>query len=346
MSTEAERPRVRPAAIVSWLNAGWVERSAIWVVLVALLGVAALCSDAFLQPSYLFNMVRQAAPVGVAAIGVTLVMVMGGVDLSVGAVISLAAVVAAVLMDGQAGNIGYALAATLTIGAAIGFANGVLIAWNRGSPFILTLGTAVAVYGLTQIYSGGTARGIVAPGFREFFNERIGGLVPVLALLFLAAATIAALVQRTTRFGRSLYLVGSNPRAARLAGLRAARLTVTTYTLSGLLAALGGIALLARSGVSSTFAGRGFEFDALAAVVLGGTTFEGGRGGVGGTVAGLLVLFVAFNLVNILGLNYNVQRLVAGVIIIVASAAYTYLTSRRLTESRLWPSHHTSEGAP
>ena len=329
MSTEAERPRPRPAAIVSALGAGWVERSAIWVVLLALLGVAALFSDAFLQPAYLLNMVRQAAPVGMAAIGVTLVMVMGGVDLSVGAVISLAAVVAAVLMDGEAGNIGYALTATLALGASIGFANGVLIAWNRVSPFILTLGTAVAVYGLTQIYSGGTARGIVAPGFREFFNQRIGGLVPVLALLFLAAALIAALVQRTTRFGRSLYLVGSNPRAAHLAGVPAARLTVATYTLSGLLAALGGIALLARSGVSSTFAGRGFEFDALAAVVLGGTTFEGGRGGVGGTVAGLLVLFVAFNLVNILGLNYNVQRIVAGVIIIVASAVYTYLTSRR-----------------
>ena len=329
MSTEAERPRPRPAAIVSALGAGWVERSAIWVVLLALLGVAALFSDAFLQPAYLLNMVRQAAPVGMAAIGVTLVMVMGGVDLSVGAVISLAAVVAAVLMEGEAGNIGYALTATLALGASIGFANGVLIAWNRVSPFILTLGTAVAVYGLTQIYSGGTARGIVAPGFREFFNQRIGGLVPVLALLFLAAALIAALVQRTTRFGRSLYLVGSNPRAAHLAGVPAARLTVATYTLSGLLAALGGIALLARSGVSSTFAGRGFEFDALAAVVLGGTTFEGGRGGVGGTVAGLLVLFVAFNLVNILGLNYNVQRIVAGVIIIVASAVYTYLTSRR-----------------
>jgi len=329
VSTEAERPRPRPAAIVCALGAGWVERSAIWVVLLALLGVAALFSDAFLQPAYLLNMVRQAAPVGMAAIGVTLVMVMGGVDLSVGAVISLAAVVAAVLMDGEAGNIGYALTATLALGASIGFANGVLIAWNRVSPFILTLGTAVAVYGLTQIYSGGTARGIVAPGFREFFNQRIGGLVPVLALLFLAAALIAALVQRTTRFGRSLYLVGSNPRAAHLAGVPAARLTVATYTLSGLLAALGGIALLARSGVSSTFAGRGFEFDALAAVVLGGTTFEGGRGGVGGTVAGLLVLFVAFNLVNILGLNYNVQRIAAGVIIIVASAVYTYLTSRR-----------------
>jgi len=299
------------------------------VVLLALLGVAVLLSDAFLQPSYLGNMVRQAAPVGLAAIGVTLVMVMGGVDLSVGAVISLSAVVAAVLMDGQASRTAYALAVTLAIGAAVGFANGLLIAANRVSPFILTLGTAAAVYGLTQIYSGGTARGMVAPGFREFFNQRIGGVLPALALLFLGVAALGTLAQRTTRYGRSLYLVGSNPRAARLAGLPIARLTVATYTLSGLLAALGGIALLARSGVSSTFAGRGFEFDALAAVVLGGTTFEGGRGGVGGTVAGLLVLFVAFNLVNILGLNYNVQRVVAGVIIIAASAAYTYLTPGR-----------------
>jgi ribose/xylose/arabinose/galactoside ABC-type transport system permease subunit len=104
---------------------------------------------------------------------------------------------------------------------------------------------------------------------------------------------------------------------------------VATYTASGLLAAVGGLALLARSGVSSTFAGRGFEFEALAAVVLGGTTFEGGRGGIGGTVAGIFVLFVAFNLVNIVGLNYNVQRVVEGVIIIAASAAYTVLKAER-----------------
>jgi ribose/xylose/arabinose/galactoside ABC-type transport system permease subunit len=317
------------ATIAAALRGAWLERHAIWVVLVGLLGVAVLLSDAFLQPNYLFNMVRQAAPAGIAAVGVTLVMIMGGVDLSVGAVISLSAVVAAVLMDGRAGNIAPALGATLLIGAAIGLANGLLLAYNRVSPFIVTLGMAVAVYGLTQIYSGGTARGVVAPGFRELFNYRIGGLVPVLALLFLGVAAAGALVQRTTRYGRSLYLLGSNPRAARLAGLRVERLTVATYTVSGLLAAVGGLALLARSGVSSTFAGRGFEFEALAAVVLGGTTFEGGRGGIGGTVAGIFVLFVAFNLVNIVGLNYNVQRIVEGAIIIVASAAYTSLKAER-----------------
>jgi ribose/xylose/arabinose/galactoside ABC-type transport system permease subunit len=302
-----------------------LSAAAIWLVLAALLAAAALLSPGFLDPPYLFNIVRQAAPIGIAAVGVTFVMILGGVDLSVGAVISFAAVLCAVQMEGRAENVPLAVAVTLGAGLAIGLANGVLIAFNRVSPFILTLGTALAVYGLTQVYSGGTARGVVAPGFREFFNLRLGGLVPVLALAFVAAAALAEAALRTTRYGRGLYLVGNNRAAASLAGLPIARLTIATYALSGLLAGCGGIALLARSGVSSTFAGRGFEFDALAAVVLGGTTFEGGRGNVAGTVAGMLVLFVAFNMVNMVGLNYNSQLIVKGLIIIAASAAYTWL---------------------
>jgi ribose/xylose/arabinose/galactoside ABC-type transport system permease subunit len=299
-----------------------LDRAAIWLVLLLLLAIAALLSDAFLRPVYLMNVVRQAAPVGIAAVGVTLVMIAGGVDLSVGAVISLTAVVAAVLMEGSAANLPLALATAILVGAAVGLANGLLIAYNRVSPFILTLGMAIAVYGLTQIYSGGTARGVVAPGFREVFNHRLGGLVPVLALAFVLIAVLGIWLQRATRFGRSLYLIGSNPAAARLAGLPIARVTVAAYALSGVCAALAGLALLARSGVSSTFAGRGLEFDVLAAVVLGGTTFEGGRGGIGGTLAGLLVLVIAFNLVNILGLDYNAQLIVKGAIIIAASALY------------------------
>ncbi|MDF2782541.1 MAG: rbsC 2, partial [Geminicoccaceae bacterium] len=154
---------------------------------------------------------------------------------------------------------------------------------------------------------------------------RLGGLVPVLALAFVLIAVLGIWLQRATRFGRSLYLIGSNPAAARLAGLPIARVTVAVYALSGVCGALAGLALLARSGVSSTFAGRGLEFDVLAAVVLGGTTFEGGRGGIGGTIAGLLVLVIAFNLVNILGLDYNAQLIVKGVIIIAASALYGWL---------------------
>ncbi len=200
-----------------------------------------------------------------------------------------------------------------------------LVAANRSSSFILTLGSALAIYGLTQIFSGGTARGMVAPDFREFFNRRLGDVLPVLAVALLALAALLEWLLRTTRFGRQIYLIGSNREAARLAGLPVTGVTIACYVVSGVFAALGGIAVLARSGVSSTFAGRGFEFDALAAIVLGGTVFSGGRGTVAGTVAGTLVLFIAFNLVNILGFNYNLQLVLKGVIIIVASAAYARL---------------------
>ena len=194
-----------------------VDRFAIWIVLLALLALATTLSDAFLRPAYLGNVVRQLAPVGIAAVGVTFVMILGGIDLSVGAVISLAVVICAVQMDGQIANIPWALCVTLLTGAGIGLVNGLLAAFSRGSPFILTLGTSLAVYGLTQIYSGGTARGVVAPQFREFFNYRIGGVMPVLGLMFLITALIGVLMLRLTRFGRSMYLIGSNPRAQRVA---------------------------------------------------------------------------------------------------------------------------------
>jgi ribose/xylose/arabinose/galactoside ABC-type transport system permease subunit len=304
---------------------GWLARQAIWIVLVLLLTVAALASDAFLRPVYLFNVVRQAAPVGIAALGVTFVMILGGVDLSVGAVISLTAIAAAIVMDGSTANLAPALLLCGLIGLAVGLTNGLIVAFTRVSPFILTLGMAIIVYGITQVYSGGTAAGQVSPGFRDFFNRRLFDLVPVLALAFLLLAALAAWVQQSTRFGRSLYLIGANPQAALLSGLPVRWVTVIAYAVSGLTAAMAGIALLARAGVSSTYAGRGFEFDVLAAVVLGGTTFAGGRGGVGGTVAGVFVLFIAFNLANLVGLPFHAQLALKGTIIIAASAAYESL---------------------
>jgi ribose transport system permease protein len=304
-----------------------LSRHAIFVVLVLVYLAAVAVSGAFLEPSYIFNVLRQVAPVGIAAIGVTYVMVLGGVDLSIGAVISLTAVVCAVQMNGGPGNIGFAVILTCATGAAIGAVNGIAVAFTRVSPFILTLGTGIAILGLTQIYSGGTARGIVAPGFREFFNYRIGGVVPVLALAFAGLAAFGWAIQRTTVFGRQLFLIGSNRRAAVLAGVPVAGVTVAAYAVSGLFGALAGIALLARSGVSNTLSGQGLEFQVLAAIVLGGTTFEGGRGGVLGTIAGVLVLVIGFNLVNISGLRYHMQLVVMGVIIILASAVYGKLSA-------------------
>lgn len=293
----------------------------LWLGLLALVAVAATLSPGFLNPVNLLNIVRQASVVGVAAVGVTLVMVTGGVDLSVGAVIVFGSVLAATIMSGQDGNIPLACAVVLLMGLAVGILNGVVVARWRVPSFILTLGMATAISGVTQMYTGGTAAGEVAPAFRAAFNGRIG-IVPVPTLVFAAVVLAGLFVQARTVLGRRIYLVGANPRAALLSGVPVTRTRLTVFAISGVCAALAGLVLLARSGVSSTFAGQGFEFDALAAVVLGGTTFAGGRGGIGGTVAGVLILAVSFNLVNILGLPYAMELLVKGGIIFGVAALH------------------------
>jgi ribose/xylose/arabinose/galactoside ABC-type transport system permease subunit len=207
------------------------------------------------------------------------------------------------------------------MGLVVGLLNGTLVARWRVPSFILTLGMATAISGVTQLYTGGTAAGEVAPAFRAVFNGRIG-IVPVPALVFGVVVLVGLFIQTRTVVGRRIYLVGANPRAALLSGVPVTRTRLTVFAVSGLCAARAGLVLLARSGVSSTFAGQGFEFDALAAVVLGGTTFAGGRGGIGGTVAGVLILAVSFNLVNILGLPYAMELLVKGGIIFGVAAAH------------------------
>lgn len=305
-----------------------LERAAVWIVLVVLLLLAGLASDAFFKLNYLTNLVRQAAPVGITAVGVTFVMLLRGVDLSVGAIVSMSAVVCALVMDGKPENLVLGVVAASACGAAVGLANGLLIAHGKVSSFILTLGMSIVVYGLVQMGTGGTARGIVSPGFREVVNSRIGSVLPVLVVCLLAAVAIGIFLQSRTRFGRSVYLIGANPDAARLAGLPVRRVTVIAYIVSGLFAGLGGLALLARTGVSGTNPGAGMEFDVLAAVVLGGTTFAGGRGSVGGTFAGVLVLFIALNLANVAGLPFAAQLTIKGLIIIAASAAHSWIGSR------------------
>ena len=293
----------------------------LWLALIAIILVAAWLSPGFMQPVNFFNVLRQASVVGITAVGVTLVMITGGVDLSVGAVISLASVLAATLMAGEAANIPVAVAAALLMGLTVGFANGLLVARWKLPAFILTLGMATVVLGFAQLYTGGTAAGIVAPEFRQVLNARIGPL-PVLVVVFGLVVMGGLLIQNRTTLGRRLYLVGANPAAARLAGTPVQRTLVAAYVLSGLAAAIAGLALLARSGVSSTFAGQGFEFDALAAVILGGTTFEGGRGGIGGTLAGVLILATTFSLVSILGLDFNMELIVKGGIIFGVAALH------------------------
>lgn len=291
----------------------------LWLGLLAIVLFAGVMSPGFLTPISLFNVLRQASVVGIASVGVTLVMITGGVDLSIGAVIVFGSVLAASVMDGQDANIPMACGAALLMGLTVGMLNGVILTRWKVPAFILTLGMATVISGVTQLYTGGTAAGEVAPAFRQVVNGRIG-VVPVLAILFGVVIVVGLVIQDRTTLGRRIYLVGANARAAHLSGVPVDQTRIAVFALSGMGAAIAGLALLARSGVSSNFAGQGFEFDALAAVVLGGTTFRGGRGGIGGTIAGVLILATSFNLVNILGLPFNMELLVKGGIIFGVAA--------------------------
>lgn len=317
-SYEGGRSRWRKKlAALDWLG--------IWAALALLVFVASSLSPYFFSLNNFLNILNQSSVVGVAAIGVTLVMITGGVDLSVGSVISLSADICATMMNGKDARIVPAIALSVAAGAAVGFVNGLLVAKRNLPSFILTLGTAAAVQGLRLLYTGGTASGAVAPWFQSTIGGRPWGHIPGVVLVFVAVTAVGLLIQETTALGSRLYLVGSNIRAAYLSGIAVDRVLIAAYTLSGATAGIAGVVLLARVGVSSAFAGQTYTFDALAAVLLGGTTFQGGRGGLVGTLAGVLILVVAFNLVNILGLNFNMQLILKGIIIITASTLYRLL---------------------
>ena len=341
----------------------------------------------FLDQRNLFDILARVSNVGILAVGMTLVILTGGIDLSVGSVLSLGSVVAAVLLLERGWNAGGALAApaliltvailaalltswllsaraptrarprlatgafliagiltaiwlagaiphglpvpalvmaVMAVGLMVGCINGVLIAHGGLQPFIATLATMISIWGLAWLVTGETnARRNIATGegATEAFNwlgSRLGGVIPVPGIFFLTAVLIAHLMLRYTRLGRRIYAIGSNEDAARLSGVPVAGTKVLVYGVSGLLAALTGTLWAAQYDQGFPDAGQGAELEAIAAVVIGGTSLMGGRGGVAGTFMGVLMFGVLNNILTLLEYTTNWQRLVTGAIIIAA----------------------------
>ena len=254
---------------------------------------------AFPTPENLINVLRQNSMLGLVALGMTLVILTGGIDLSVGALLAIAGVVAAKLVG--SGSV-VAILGGLAAAGALGLVNGVVIAKARIQPFVVTLAMMIAVRGAALAATGeqSVSIGRAATGLVWLGRGSIGP-VPVPVAIFLLAYLLGWVALRYTRFGRYVYAVGDNEEAARLMGLQADRVLIATYTLSGLLAGLGGVILAARLGAGQPVAGTGWELDAIAAVVVGGTLLTGGQGGAGSTLVGVLLLGVIFNLFNLEG---------------------------------------------
>lgn len=289
-----------------------------------------------IAPVNLVNVIRQVSAIGIIGVGMTFVIITLGIDLSVGSILGLSAVVAASLAQVPGGDLVkfkgidvpviVAILAGLGVGALAGFTNGVLIAKFRLAPFIATLGMMSIARGLAYIYTGdGRPFSDLKPEYNYLGQgylfadpaKPMSG-IPLPVVLFIGVALIATFVLSYTKFGRYVYAIGGNEVAARVSGIRIPRVTIIIYTISGVLAGLAGILWSARTGSGNSTLGTGIELDAITAVIVGGTSFKGGIGKIWGTVVGALLIGTINNGLDLMNVSPFWQIVVKGCIIIVA----------------------------
>jgi ribose transport system permease protein len=290
------------------------------VVALGLLAIVGLVTRPanFATYSNLVSILALASTIGVITVGMTFVIIGGGIDLSVGALMALASVWATTLATQSYGPVVMALCA-VTVGTSAGLVNGLLIAYGRTVPFIATLASLVAARGLAQRMSDRKTQliGQDNDALVDLSRTRVLGL-PMLVYVFALVVVIGWVVLNRTTFGRRTYAVGGNPEAARLAGIDVRRHTTMLYALSGLCCGIAAIIIMARTTTGSSTHGDLYELDAIAAVIIGGTLLTGGRGTITGSILGLLVFTVITNLFILNGLNTSDQLIAKGLIIVVA----------------------------
>lgn len=312
-------------ALARGIRANWMA-IAIAVVLIA---TVAFLVPSFFQASNLLNVGRQSAIVGVIAIGMTFVILTGGIDLSVGSILALSGVTMAMLVnDGWV--IGSAMLVALVVGLVAGIVNGVGVALLHIQPFIMTLATMVGIAGISlRVTSGGPQQfDNSAEVFRMIGSGNLFG-IPGPFIVFVIVSIAGILVLRYLTFGRFLYAIGGSQEAARLSGVRTSRTLIVAYAISGLTAGLAGIMTASRIGTGDPTAGSLANLDAITAVVIGGTSLMGGTGGAVGTVFGALLLAVLSNVMNLIGISPFDQQIVKGAVIIIAVLLAAGATRRR-----------------
>jgi ribose transport system permease protein len=302
------------------------------LLLLCVVGLATV-GDRFGSFDNMMTVLRAASVIGVISVGMTFVITGGGIDLSVGALVALASVWATTLATQQmAADFHWIVIVTtaLLVGAGAGLVNGLLIAYGKMAPFIVTLAMMAAARGLAELISDKKTQVVTERGLIDFFGGKVLG-VPVLVIIFaLVAAGGWVLLNRTT-FGRRTLAVGGNPEAARLAGIDVRRHTTILYVLLGLACGLAAVMIMARTTAGIATHGSMYELDAIAAVVIGGTLLSGGRGTVVGTVFGVLIFTTLTNVFVLNNLNTSTQAVAKGAIIVAAVLLQQRVASRGST---------------
>ncbi len=271
----------------------------------------------FLTPKNMFNILRQNASNLFLATGMTMVIILGGIDLSVGSVIALSGVVAAgaVVNFGLPEAVGFA--AAILVGALVGLFNGFIICKTDIPPFIVTLASMNITKGIALVLTGGAPIRCMTDAFK-FPGAGYVGPVPTPVILMVVIFIIAALMINKTQLGRHIYAVGGNVQAAKFSGISVEKVKFIVYTYTGVMAGIAGVVIASRLYSGQPTAGDGAEMDAIASVVVGGTSMSGGSGRIGGTLIGVLIIGVLNNGLNLMGVDSNFQYIVKGLVILLA----------------------------
>lgn len=289
------------------------------IVLLILVLIVTSMNPKFLSMYNILNVFRQVSINGLIAFGMTFVILTAGIDLSVGAILGLTGMVLGLLVTG--GTPDYiAIIAVLILGALLGLFNGVLISRVKLQAFIVTLATMTAFRGLTMIISDGIpAMNVTSDApILDFFSQGSILGIPFPMILFIATFLVLLVILQNTTFGRGVYAIGGNEEVARLSSLPTFRIKTMVYVISGFMSALAGVILTSRLSSSQPTAGMTFELDAIAAVVIGGTSLLGGKGRLFGTFIGVLIIGVLNNGLNIIGVSAFYQQFIKGIVILIA----------------------------
>jgi ribose transport system permease protein len=325
---------LRPARLGSMARGGAIQRLLAFGALILIILFFSVASAQFFQYDNIVGILIATSVVGVLALGETFVIITGGIDLSVGTLMTLAAVMTGVVITNMGLPLPIGIVAGILTGGLMGLVNGILIARFRLPPFIATLGTLNVAKGLALVISGlapiyftntpefnetvmGSLLGSVIPGFD----------IPNIVLILFAAALVAGFVLSRTILGRYTYALGSNEEAARLSGVNTAAWKAAVYTVGGMFAGLGGVLIAARVNSAQPALGFGYELDAIAAVVIGGTSLSGGEGSILGTIIGAFIISTLTNGLRIMSVPQEWQTVVTGVVVILA--VYLDIVRRR-----------------
>ncbi|MFJ7639701.1 ABC transporter permease [Peribacillus sp. NPDC097264] len=288
------------------------------LALILLFIVITVLNPSFMEPSNILNLLRQTSINALIAFGMTFIILTGGIDLSVGSILALSSALMAGMMVSGLDPI-LAILVGVLLGTIMGVINGILISKGKMAPFIVTLATMTIFRGLTLVYTDGKPiTGIGDSLMFQLFGRGYFFGIPVPAVVMIIAFIILWFLLHKTSFGRKTYAIGGNEKASRISGIKVDRVKVAIYGLAGTMAALAGAILTSRLNSAQPTAGQSYEMDAIAAVVLGGTSLSGGKGRMFGTLVGVLIIGTLNNGMNLLGVSSFYQQVVKGAVILVA----------------------------